>query len=197
MRLLVVFSHPSTESFGFALFNRVTDTLRASGHEVETLDLYRMGFNPVLSPDDWTHYLSDTDKLTEQVQDHVDLLLWAEGLVFVFPTFYFGVPAMLKGWFERVWLPGITFETAKGRNQRTVPRMQDKKLIAVVTTCGSPKWWIWLIRDPVRSLFKRGLRPLFGKRCRYVWCQLYNMNYVDRDEGARFLNYVERKMKTI
>lgn len=75
--------------------------------------------------------------------------------------------------------------------------MQDKKLIAVVTTCGSPKWWIWLIRDPVRSLFKRGLRPLFGKRCRYVWCQLYNMNYVDRDEGARFLNYVERKMKTI
>lgn len=197
MRLLVVFSHPSTESFGFALFNRVTDTLRASGHEVETLDLYRMGFNPVLSPDDWTHYLSDTDRLTEQVQDHVDLLLWAEGLVFVFPTFYFGVPAMLKGWFERVWLPGITFETAKGRNQRTVPRMQDKKLIAVVTTCGSPKWWIWLIRDPVRSLFKRGLRPLFGKRCRYVWCQLYNMNYVDRDEGARFLNYVERKMKTI
>lgn len=197
MRLLVVFSHPSTESFGFALFNRVTDTLRASGHEVETLDLYRMGFNPVLSPDDWTNYLSDTDRLTEQVQDHVDLLLWAEGLVFVFPTFYFGVPAMLKGWFERVWLPGITFETAKGRNQRTVPRMQDKKLIAVVTTCGSPKWWIWLIRDPVRSLFKRGLRPLFGKRCRYVWCQLYNMNYVDRDEGARFLNYVERKMKTI
>lgn len=126
MRLLVVFSHPSTESFGFALFNRVTDTLRASGHEVETLDLYRMGFNPVLSPDDWTHYLSDTDKLTEQVQDHVDLLLWAEGLVFVFPTFYFGVPAMLKGWFERVWLPGITFETAKGRNQRTVPECRTR-----------------------------------------------------------------------
>ncbi|MCX7568118.1 NAD(P)H-dependent oxidoreductase [Sulfitobacter sp. F26169L] len=197
MRILVVFSHPSTESLGFALFNRTVETLKAQGHDVQSLDLYRMGFNPVLSTEEWNTYLSDTEQNIAAVRDHVEKLQWAEGLVFVFPTYYYGLPAMLKGWFERVWLPGITFEVAAANNQRPIAKMQDKKLIAVVTTSGSPKWWIFLIRDPVRSFFKRGLRPLFGRKCRYVWCQLYNMNHVDRAAGTRFLDHVEKRMKSI
>lgn len=62
MRLLVIFSHPSTESFGFSLFIRAIETLKSEGHEVEALDLYRLGFNPVLSTQEWTTYLSDTEK---------------------------------------------------------------------------------------------------------------------------------------
>jgi NAD(P)H dehydrogenase (quinone) len=197
MKVLVVFSHPSTESLGFALFTRTIETLKSQGHEVQTLDLYRMGFDPVLSESEWTTYLSDTDKNIANVAGHVEKLQWAEGLVFVFPTFYYGVPAMLKGWFERVWLPGITFETAKESNQRPVPKMQDKQLITVITTCGSPRWWIFLIRDPVRSFFKRGLRPLFGRKCRYIWCQLYNLNHVDHEKGAIFLDHVEKRLRTI
>jgi NAD(P)H dehydrogenase (quinone) len=197
MKVLVVFSHPSTESLGFALFTRTIETLKSQGHEVQTLDLYRMGFDPVLSESEWTTYLSDTDKNIANVAEHVEKLQWAEGLVFVFPTFYYGVPAMLKGWFERVWLPGITFETAKESNQRPVPKMQDKQLITVITTCGSPRWWIFLIRDPVRSFFKRGLRPLFGRKCRYIWCQLYNLNHVDHEKGAIFLDHVEKRLRTI
>jgi putative NADPH-quinone reductase len=197
MKVLVVFSHPSTESLGFALFTRTIETLKSQGHEVQTLDLYRMGFDPVLSESEWRTYLSDTDKNIANVAEHVEKLQWAEGLVFVFPTFYYGVPAMLKGWFERVWLPGITFETAKESNQRPVPKMQDKQLITVITTCGSPRWWIFLIRDPVRSFFKRGLRPLFGRKCRYIWCQLYNLNHVDHEKGAIFLDHVEKRLRTI
>jgi putative NADPH-quinone reductase len=197
MRLLVIFAHPSTDSLGFALFKRTVETLESQGHEVEALDLYRLGFDPVLSPQEWASYLSDTDQNIANVKDHVEKLQWAEGLVFVFPTFYYGVPAMMKGWFERVWLPGITFETAPVKHRRTVPKMQDKKLITVITTCGSPRWWIFLIRDPVRSFFKRGLRPLFGRRCRYIWCQLYNMNHVDNEAGAKFLDHVEKRLRTI
>ena len=197
MRLLVVFAHPSTESFGYALFTRTVNTLESLGHEVQALDLYRLGFDPVLSTEEWHSYLTDTDRNIEQVQDHVDKLLWAEGLVFVFPTFFFGLPAVLKGWFERVWLPGVTFETAVSRNRRTVPKMKHIRLITVITTSGSPRWWIWMIRDPVRSFFKRGIRPLFARRCRYIWCQLYNMNHVDRDEGSDFLNRVEQRLRTI
>ncbi|MEP1610647.1 MAG: NAD(P)H-dependent oxidoreductase [Roseobacter sp.] len=197
MKILVVFSHPSTQSLGFALFKRTVETLKSQGHEVQALDLYRMGFDPVLSEAEWTTYLSDTDQNIANVAQHVEVLQWAEGLVFVFPTFYYGVPAMMKGWFERVWLPGITFETARENNQRPIPKMQDKKLIAVITTSGSPRWWIFLIRDPVRSFFKRGLRPLFGRQCRYVWCQLYNLNHVDHEKGKAFLNHVEKRLRTI
>jgi len=141
--------------------------------------------------------LTDTAQNIASVAAHVELLQWAEGLVFVFPTFYYGIPAMMKGWFERVWLPGITFETARARNQRTVPKMQDKKLITVITTSGSPRWWIFLIRDPVRSFFKRGLRPLFGRNCRYIYCQLYNMNHVDHEMGIKFLDHVEKRLRSI
>lgn len=197
MRLLVVFAHPSDQSLGFALFTRAVETLKSQGHEVEALDLYRLGFDPIISCEEWHSYLTDTDQNITNVRDHVDKLKWAEGLVFVFPTFFYGVPAMMKGWFERVWLPGIAFEKAEARNKIPVPKLQDKKLIAVITTSGSPRWWLWLIKDPVRSFFKRGLRPLFGRRCRYIWCQLYNMNHVDREEGTRFLGHVERKLKSI
>jgi putative NADPH-quinone reductase len=197
MKLLVVFAHPSTDSLGFALFTRAVETLKSQGHEVEALDLYRMGFDPVLSEAEWKSYLTNTDQNIANVSEHVEKLQWAEGLVFIFPTFYYGVPAMMKGWFERVWLPGITFEVARENNQRTVPKMQDKKLITVITTCGSPQWWIFLIRDPVRSFFKRGLRPLFGRKCRYVWCQLYNLNHVDHEKGNKFLDSVEKRLRRI
>jgi len=197
MKLLVVFAHPSTDSLGFALFTRTVETLKSQGHDVQALDLYRMGFDPILSEAEWKSYLTDTNQNIANVAEHVELLQWAEGLVFVFPTFYYGIPAMMKGWFERVWLPGITFEIAKANNQRTVPKMQDKKVITVITTSGSPHWWIFLIRDPVRSFFKRGLRPLFGRNCRYIYCQLYNLNHVDHDKGNKFLDYVEKRLRSI
>lgn len=197
MRILVIFAHPSTQSLGYALYDRVIQTLNAQEHEVKALDLYRDGFDPVLSSQEWHSYLGQTDQNIANVQPHVEALLWAEGLVFVFPTFFYGVPAILKGWFERTWLPGVAFETAAAKKSRPNGKLQHIKLITVITTSGSPKWWIWLIRDPVKSFFKRGIRPLFAKRCKYIWCQLYDMNHVSRDEGNRFLNVVEQRLRRI
>ena len=110
MRLLVVFSHPCPESFGAALFETACRTLRAAGHELRCHDLYAEGFNPVLSTEERRQYLTDTAAIIAKHPEHIDNLQWAEGLVVIYPTWYYGPPAMLKGWLERVWLPGITFE---------------------------------------------------------------------------------------
>ena len=116
MRLLVVFCHPSLESYGAALYDMACRTLRASGHDLRCRDLYREGFDPVLSIEEWNNYLSNTETIIAKHPDHIVDLQWAEGLVMIYPTWYYGPPAMLKGWLERVWLPGITFEipTSKG-----------------------------------------------------------------------------------
>jgi len=197
MRLLIVFSHPSLESYGAALYDMACHTLRASGHELRCRDLYREGFDPVLSTEEWRNYLTHTETIIAKHPDHVADLQWAEGLVVIYPTWYYGAPAMLKGWLERVWLPGVTFEVSDGKERRPKPKMQNIKLFVGITTSGSPWWWIKLIRDPGRSLWTRGLRPLFATRCKSVWLQLYNINHTTDVDRASFLASVESRLKSL
>ncbi len=197
MRLLVVFCHPSRESFGAALFDTACRTLRAAGHEVRVRDLYREGFEPVLSEQEWSDYLPHTRTIIDKHPDHVDDLKWAEGLLVIYPTWYFGPPAMLKGWLERVWLPGIAFEVADARFRRTKGKLGHIRLFAGITTSGSPWWWIRLIRDPGRSLWTRGLRPLFSPNCRVIWLQLYDMNNSTEKDRSGFLARVEKALRRI
>ena len=86
MRLLVIFSHPSSESFGAALYDLACRTLRAAGHELRCHDLYREGFNPVLSEEEWKQSLTATQTIIDKHPDHLADLLWAEGLVVIYPT---------------------------------------------------------------------------------------------------------------
>ena len=197
MRLLVIFCHPSLESYGAALYEIACRTLGAAGHELRTHDLYREGFDPVLSTAEWQAYLPRTEEIIAKHPDHVADLKWAEGLVMIYPTWYYGAPAMLKGWLERVWLPGVSFEVSDGKQRRPKPMLGNIRLMVGITTSGSPWWWIKLIRDPGRSLWTRGLRPLFNSRCKVVWQQLYNMNHTTDRDRTGFLARVETALKRI
>ena len=123
MRFLIIFSHPSRKSFSAALFRTVNSALKTKGHEVKTIDLYKKDFNPVLSLREWNSYLKNTDKNVKILKTDIDLLLWAEGLIFVFPTWMYGPPAILKGWLERVWLPSIAFDIASEKKNITVGKI--------------------------------------------------------------------------
>ena len=197
MRLLVVFCHPSANSYGAALLKTACRALRAAGHKLRVRDLYREGFNPVLSRGELKDYLPRTERIIARHPDHVADLRWAEGLVFIYPTWFYGPPAMLKGWLERVWLPGVAFEVAEERFRRPAGLLANIRLVACITTSGSPWWWIRLIRDPGRSLITRGLRPLFSWRCRFIWRQLYDMNNQTDKARADFLDRVETTLKRI
>lgn len=195
MRLLVIFCHPSTESYGAALYETACGTLRAAGHEMRTHDLYREGFQPVLTTEEWDGYLTETDRIIAKNPDHVEDLRWAEGLVVIYPTWIYGPPAMLKGWLERVWLPGVSFEVAEAKQKRARPKLHNIRYFVGITSSGSPWWWLRLIRDPGRNLWTRGLRVLFSRRCKVRWCQLYNMNHSTYTDRAAFLARVEKTLK--
>jgi putative NADPH-quinone reductase len=194
VRILLVFCHPYEESFGAALADCATEALLAAGHEVRTIDLYRDGFDPVLGRQEWLNYLGQTDKNIAKLREHVDALLWAEGLVLVYPTWMYGPPAMLKGWMERVWLPGVAFEVAPGKKQRLIGRLDNIRLFVVITTSGSPRWWLWLIRNPGRNMMIRGQRPLLHPRCRTRWLQLHDMDHTSPKDRTRFLKKVKRAL---
>ncbi len=143
------------------------------------------------------NYLENPEQLAARVPDHVANLGWAEALIFVFPTWYYGPPAILKGWFERVWLPGVTFNVAQEKGQITSSCIRHIRRLVVVTTCGSPAWWMFVIGNPCKRFFMRGLRALFAKNCKSTWMQLYEMNVIDETKRKKFLARVERKMASL
>lgn len=196
MRILVVLAHPVAESFGHALHRQVVATLTAGSHEVRALDLYAMGFDPVLSASERRDY--HTPALNEvAVQDQLAHLRWAEALIFVYPTWWYSLPAMLKGWIDRVWVPFATFELPKGL-QPVQGRMQNIRLIGAVSTYGSPWWWTrFVIGDPGRRIIMRGLRPLCHPRCRTFWLGHYRMDSSTPQSRSRFLAQVQARLSRI
>ena len=194
MRILIVFCHPYEASYGAAVLERAQSSLQRNGHELKVIDLYREGFDPVLSRDEWLRYMSEPEKNREALQEHVDALLWAEGLVMIFPTWMYGPPSMLKGWMERVWLPGVAFDVAPQRRAGLIGRLHNIKQFTVITTSGSPRWWLWLIRNPGRNAFMRGQKPLFHPKCRMQWLQIFDMDHTTQQERQRFLDKVEGEL---
>lgn len=192
MRVLLIHCHPCGESFGAALCAAARDALERGGHELRVTDLYREGFDPVMSEPEWRRY-HDEDVNRTPVERHVEDILWAEALVFVYPTWWFGLPAMLKGYLDRVWVPHVTFDVptaARGMQ----PRMQHIRKIAVVTTCGASWLVSWLMGQPGRRTILRGIRALCAPRCKTRYLAHYNMDSSTQDSRVRFLKAVERQL---
>ena len=189
MRAMVVFAHPCDESFSSALHDTVVETLRGRGWEVDDCDLYAEGFSPVLTAAERRGY-HDTATNTGPVQGYVDRLLAAQALVMVFPVWNFGYPAMLKGFFDRVFLPGVAFRLEDGHVR---PNLTHIRKLAAVTTYGGNRLRAVLAGDPPRHVVKRAVwhvcRP---DKMRYL--ALYDMNRVTDAERARFLGHVAGEM---
>lgn len=194
MKTLIVHAHPNPKSFSAALYHMTRDTLVAQGHSVETIDLYAENFNPVMSLEERKAYLDTPDWLLDRFKEHIEKLQHSEHLVFVHPTWWWGPPAILKGWLEKVWLPRITFEPATQKGERLKPAMQHIHRLTVITHGGSPWWWLKVIGDPHRKFFFKGMRMLFAKDCVCTWMQLHDMNNVLEKDCTRFLNRVKNAL---
>lgn len=190
MRVLLVHSHPVEESYGAALHRQARESLTKAGHEVDDCDLYAEGFDPVMSRHDRMTYHDYPNNLS-LVKPYVDRLQAAEGLVIVTPVWNFGWPAMLKGYFDRVWLPGITFELKDGKLTRKLHI--DK--VAVVTTYGATRWRAFLAGDPPRKLSKRVLRVQTNPARPVTFLAHYDMNNCTPQTRAAFLDKVRREME--
>jgi len=173
MRVHVVHAHPVETSFNRSLFTTVVDTLRARGHEVDACSLYDEGFDAVLSREERIHYEDVPGNLTPAVKPYVDRLRAAEAIVFVHPVWNYGYPAILKGYFDRIFLPGVSFELRDGGAQ---PALANIKRAAFVTTYGGTWWRTYLMGDPPRRVARRWGWATFRTRQAPQYLALYDMN---------------------
>jgi len=194
LNILIVHAHPSERSFNATLKNCAVRVLGAAGHQLRQIDLCAHGFDPVMARDEWHTYFTKPEKNRAAVQDHIDALIWAEALCLIYPTWNYGPPAILKGWFERVFLPGVAFEVPDGNSNRIKGKLTNIRQLIVITTSGSPWWWMRLIGDPGRAMILRGMRGLFHPRCKRTWLQLHSMDRATEVDRARFLLRVEGKL---
>lgn len=191
MRVLVVYCHPVETSFHAALHQTVLNNLRAAGHEVDDCDLYAEGFDPVLSRSERLGY-HNVPQNRAPLQSYVDRLMWAEALVFCFPTWCFGLPAMLKGFFDRLFMPGVAFDISDPANVR--PMLTHIKRIAGVVTYGRPRWMAWYMGDPPRKIVTRYMRRLTGQRAQVDYLAHYHMNTATTAQLQKFMGRVGQAM---
>jgi putative NADPH-quinone reductase len=174
------------ESFAAAAHTTVLQALAAGGHDVTDVDLYAEGFDPVMSRQERLDY-QNTARNIRSVRKYDDQLAAAEAIVLVYPAWWYGMPAMLKGYFDRVWLPGVAFDVTPDGKVNT-ERLRHIRRIMVVTTYGASWWMVRLaLGDPARKLIGRAIRALCARSCRVTWCVHYNMDRAEPEQLRRFL----------
>ena len=200
MKTLVVYCHPSADSFVAAALEATLDGLRRGGHDVRLTDLYATDFDPVFSAEDHQAHMADPADRQPAVRGPVDRniashaadLQWCESLVLVYPTWWAGQPAMLKGWIDRVWIRGVAWELsngALGRN-RLRPLLRNIRQITVVTTHGSSKAVNALEGEAGKRTVSRSLRLMCSRRCRTRWVAMYTVDRSTTLQRAEFLHRV-------
>lgn len=193
MKALIVYAHPCSQSFNHAILQTVQTELTQAGVEHRTIDLYAERFEPALTLQDWSDY-EDTSCNTDRVAAHVESLAWCDALIFVYPTWWFGQPAMLKGWLDRVLVPGVAFTMPTDDNPSFGRTLTHIKHLAVFTTCGASWWLTKYVGSPGKRVLMRGLRPLCHPRAKTSFAAHYLMDSSTPASRARHLKKVKRKM---
>ncbi len=196
MKLLVVYCHPVPASFNAVLRDTVVETAKRGGHEVRLIDLHAEGFDPVMGERERLDYHTPGVNETP-IKSHLEALRWCTGLIFVYPTWWYGQPAMLKGWIDRVWVPHATFALPVEKMEWT-PHLTNIRLMGVVSTLGSPWWW-WRVGmgAPGRKVILRSLRLCCHRKCRTFWLGLHRMDLTTAEERKAFVAKVRRRIERI
>jgi NAD(P)H dehydrogenase (quinone) len=191
MRIHVVYAHPCRNSFAAAIHGRIVEGLSGQGHQVDDLDLYAERFEPVLTRTERDLYFNSAANLVS-VKTYVERLRSAEALVLCFPTWWYGMPAILKGWFDRVWLPGVAFHSpAEGGPIKR--GLTNIRRLAVVTTYNSPMWFMrFYMRDPGKAVLMRGFARLIAAEARTHYLAHYDMLRSTDASRKRFLLRVDQ-----
>ena len=195
MNALVVYCHPVEGSFCSAMRDAAVRGLQAAGHTGDVIDLAARQFNPVMSTSEWQTYQQGSGQIPDGLEHDVELIKTAEIIVFVYPTWWGGLPAQLKGWLERVMLPGTAF--VFNDNNKVRPGLGNIKRIHIASTFGSPWLYVRFINDNGRRILARAFRLNTSLRTKVSTSSLYAMDTATNASRDKFLDALTKKMEKI
>ena len=189
MRVLVVHAHPLKTSFVSALRDRVVETLRASGHEIDELDLYAEGFDPVLPAEQMRAYV-DVPRNALTVRPYVERLRAADALALVFPVWFDGLPAILQGYFQRVFLPGVATVIDEGGLFHA--NLRNLKRLGAVAAYGERASGVMAKDDPPRRFVRDNIGVLTAPGSSFDYLAIYGMDFSTAPRREAFLRRIAR-----
>lgn len=144
MRVAIVFNHPYDGSYCNAILNAVTEGLRKGQHEIDLIHLDKDNFNPVMTSADLKAF-RDKKPIDPKVIEYKERLEKADHLIFIFPIWWELMPAMTKGFIDKVIFPGVAYDYSNKENTRMKPLLENLKSVTVITTMNTPKWLYFLL----------------------------------------------------
>ena len=195
MRVVVVVAHPDPESFNHAIASTATASLTRAGHDVTVLDLYAEEFRTAMSHDERQAYHSDRPLVDPMAERHAGIVKRAEALVFIYPTWWSTVPAILKGWLERVLVPGVGFVFDEHQHVRR--GLTDVRRVVGISTYGSTRLYVKALHDNGRRTLMRALRMNTALLTRRSWLALYETDNSSLAQRQAFLKRVDQKMRSL
>jgi NAD(P)H dehydrogenase (quinone) len=195
MRVVVVVAHPDPDSFNHAIASTATASLTRAGHAVTVLDLYAEEFRAAMSHDEQLAYHSDRPLLDPMAERHAGIIKRAEALVFVYPTWWSTVPAILKGWLERVMVPGVGF--VFDEHQRVRRGLTDVRRVVGISTYRATRLYVKVLNDNGRRTLMRALRLNTALVTRRSWLALYEVDNSSLAQRQAFLKRVDQKMRSL
>lgn len=201
MNILIIHAHHEPQSFNAALKDLALAELAARGHELRLSDLYAMNWNPVASaadfgeranPDYLVYALEQRHNhqhatLAPDIRAELDKLLWADLVIFNFPIYWFSMPAIMKGWIDRVLVSGAVYG---GKRFYDRGGLAGKKAMLSITIGGQPHM---LVEGGVHGPLNEMLRPILRGTLAYTGMSVlppfvaYHIPYLDPEARAAIL----------
>ncbi|MFJ7281719.1 NAD(P)H-dependent oxidoreductase [Pseudomonas sp. NPDC099000] len=211
MHILIVQAHNESQSFNAAMKNLAVQELLAQGHSVEVSDLYAMGWNPIASAADFgsranPEYLiyaleqrhnHSQNTLAPDIQDELDKLLKADLVIFNFPIYWFSMPAIMKGWIDRVLISGVCYGGKRFYDQGG---LAGKKAMLAITIGGQPHM---LVKDGVHGELNDMLKPILRGTLAYTGMAVlptfvaYHVPYISLEARANLLEQYRQHLRSL
>ena len=191
MKVLVVLAHPNPDSFSHAIVDRVVCALANREHSVSVIDLYALDYSPALTRAELAAYPTSEPAIDPMVIEHTRLIQECSTIVFVYPTWWSSMPAILKGWIDRTMLPGIAF-SVDPQTLKLQPGLTNVRRLIGISTFGGPRLASLVVRDNGSKIVTRSLRAVCHRRCRTTWLRMFNVDSSTIAQREKFLQRVER-----
>lgn len=195
MNVLIVHAHPVADSYNHTLVAAATRGLTRSGHQVTTLDLYALDYRATMNEAEWRAYETDSPIIEPLVAQHVASVRSADALVFIYPTWWSAMPAIMRGWLERTMVNGVAFHLDE--HNRLRPGMKNLRHLVGISTYGSPWWYVKAVNDNGRRTVSRTIRFNTSIRTKVTWLGLYAMDRTSPEQRQAFAERVEARMEKL
>jgi len=196
MKVVIVFNHPYEGSYCNAVLQSVTTGLKKAHHEVDLIHLDHDSFNPVMTAADLKGF-RDKKPVDPKVLEYNDRIKNADHLIFIFPIWWELMPALTKGFIDKVIFPGIAYDYTNASNTRMKPLWQQLKGVTLITTMNTPNWAYWLVfGNAIKKAVILGTFWKLGFKNR-KWISLNMVKMVTQDKRIKWLAKLENRFSNL